>query len=102
MTAGVVRCVPRFPRRPRSERGAATVPKHRLVTSRALFESNRNRTEQANRRNFSVILRPSQTSVFVPAAFLEPDTEYKLEVIAQEESGNRTIAETGTFTTDSP
>lgn len=49
---------------------------------------------------FSVILPPSQTSVFVPGEFLEPDTEYKLEVIAQEESGNRTITETGTFMTD--
>ena len=51
---------------------------------------------------FSVILRPGQTSVFVPAAFLEPGTEYTLEVIVQEESGNRTIAESGAFTTDSP
>ena len=51
---------------------------------------------------FHVILRPGQTSVEVPEAFLEPDTEYKLEVIAQEESGNRTITETGLFTTDSP
>jgi hypothetical protein len=51
---------------------------------------------------FEVILPPTQTSVSVPAEFLEPDTEYKLEVIAQEESGNRTITETGTFTTDSP
>ncbi|MDR4506985.1 MAG: fibronectin type III domain-containing protein [Candidatus Brocadiaceae bacterium] len=49
---------------------------------------------------FSVILRPTQTSVFVPAEFLEPGTEYKMEVIAQEESGNRTIAEVGTFTTN--
>ena len=49
---------------------------------------------------FEVILPPTQTSVFVPGEFLEPDTEYKLEVIAQEESGNRTITETGTFTTD--
>jgi hypothetical protein len=52
-------------------------------------------------QTYTVILRPSQTSVWVPKAFLEPDTEYKLEVIAQEESGNRTITETGTFTTDS-
>ncbi len=29
----------------------------------------------------------------VPPQFLEPDTEYKLEIIVQEESGNRTIAE---------
>ncbi len=51
---------------------------------------------------FEVVLRPGQTSVWVPEQFLEPDTEYKLEVIAQEESGNRTITESGTFTTDSP
>jgi hypothetical protein len=53
---------------------------------------------------FSVILLPSGTGnmcVEVPEAFLEPDTEYKLEVIAEEESGNRTAAESGTFTTDS-
>ena len=49
---------------------------------------------------FEVILPPTQTSVSVPGEFLEPDTEYKLEVIAQEESGNRTITETGGFTTD--
>ena len=46
------------------------------------------------------ILPPTQTSVSVPAEFLEPDTDYKLEVIAQEESGNRTITEEATFTTD--
>jgi hypothetical protein len=51
---------------------------------------------------FSVILRPTQTSVAVPREFLEPATAYKLEVIAVEEGGNRTIAESGTFTTDSP
>lgn len=52
-------------------------------------------------QTFTVILPPTRTSVSVPAEFLEPDTEYKLEVIAQEESGNRTITETGPFTTDS-
>ena len=51
-------------------------------------------------QTFTVILRPGVTSVWVPEQFLEPDTEYKLEVIAQEESGNRTITETGPFTTD--
>ena len=52
---------------------------------------------------YEVILRPGQTSVWVPEEFLEPDTDYKLEVIAQEESGNRTIAETeDSFTTDAP
>jgi hypothetical protein len=51
---------------------------------------------------FSVILPPSQTSVHVPEEFLEPETEYKLEVIAEEEGGNRTITETTAFTTDAP
>ncbi|MHC4939650.1 MAG: fibronectin type III domain-containing protein [Planctomycetota bacterium] len=51
-------------------------------------------------QTISIILRPSQTSVEIPGAFLEPGTEYKLEVIAQEESGNRTITETGLFETD--
>jgi hypothetical protein len=51
-------------------------------------------------QTYTVILRPGVTSVWVPEEFLEPDTEYKLEIIAQEESGNRTITETGTFTTD--
>ncbi len=50
-------------------------------------------------QTFTVILPPDRTEVDVPEQFLEPDTEYKLEVIAQEESGNRTITETGTFTT---
>ncbi|MEN8150972.1 MAG: hypothetical protein ABFS86_14215 [Planctomycetota bacterium] len=51
-------------------------------------------------QTFTVILPPTRTSVTVPAEFLEPDTEYKLEVIAQEESGNRTITEEGSFLTD--
>ena len=52
-------------------------------------------------RTYKVILAPSPNpSVSVPAEFLEPDTEYKLEVVTQEESGNRTITETtGIFTT---
>ena len=52
-------------------------------------------------QTFEVILPPTQTSVKIPGEFLEEDTEYKLEVIAQEESGNRTITEEGSFTTDS-
>lgn len=51
-------------------------------------------------QTFEVVLPPSQTSIFVPGEFLEPDTEYKLEIIAQEESGNRTITEEGSFLTD--
>ncbi|MDJ0976395.1 MAG: fibronectin type III domain-containing protein [Planctomycetota bacterium] len=49
---------------------------------------------------FTVILGPDTTSVEVPGAFLEPETEYKLEVIAVEDSGNKTITETGLFETD--
>ena len=51
-------------------------------------------------QTFKVILRPGVTTVDVPGDFLEAETEYKLEVIAQEESGNRTITETGLFETD--
>ncbi|MHC4952669.1 MAG: hypothetical protein ACYTGZ_02170 [Planctomycetota bacterium] len=51
-------------------------------------------------QTFKVILRPGVTSVDVPGSFLESETEYKLEIIAQEESGNRTITETGLFETD--
>ena len=49
---------------------------------------------------FQVTLPPGQTSVLVPGEFLESDTEYKLEIIAQEESGNRTITEEAGFFTD--
>lgn len=52
-------------------------------------------------QTFEVVLRPDVTTIWIPEGFLEPDTEYKLEVIAQEESGNRTITETGEFTTTS-
>jgi hypothetical protein len=51
---------------------------------------------------FQVILPPTDdtfVTVSVPGEFLEPDTEYKLEVIVQEESGNRTIAESDDFAT---
>lgn len=44
----------------------------------------------------SVVLRgdTAAPSITIPPEFLEPGTEYKLEVIVQEESGNRTISET--------
>lgn len=51
-------------------------------------------------RAYKVILRPTQTSVGVPAEFLEAEAEYKFEVIAVLEGGNRTITESGTFSTD--
>ena len=51
-------------------------------------------------RVFSItLLRDvASPSATVPPEFLVPDTEYKFEVIVQEESGNRTISETE-FTT---
>lgn len=51
-------------------------------------------------RIFSITL-PGDTAApeaTVPPQFLLPHTEYKLEIIAQEESGNRTISETTFFT----
>jgi hypothetical protein len=50
-------------------------------------------------QKYEIILRPSMTEVWVPEAFLEEDTAYKLEVIVQEETGNRTISETDAFCT---
>jgi len=49
---------------------------------------------------FTVVLSGdlANPSVTVPPEFLDGGTEYKLEVIAQEEGGNRTIAETTFFT----
>jgi hypothetical protein len=49
-------------------------------------------------RTLSLELPPETTSVPVPPDFLEPGTDYLLQVLAIEVSGNRTIAE-GTFTT---
>jgi hypothetical protein len=44
-------------------------------------------------RVFDADLPSSVTSVTIPSEFLEPDTEYKLEVQAIERSGNQTISE---------
>lgn len=44
------------------------------------------------RPTFDVHVPPSQTSLTVPDEFLEPETEYELEVLAIEFSGNQTIA----------
>jgi hypothetical protein len=49
-------------------------------------------------RVFSVDLPASDTSVTVPAEFLEPGTDYKFEVIAIADNLNQTITE-GTFST---
>lgn len=40
-----------------------------------------------------VIVSGSTTNLTVPPEFLEPDTEYDLEILAISENGNRTIAE---------
>jgi hypothetical protein len=40
----------------------------------------------------SADLPPTSTSLTVPADFLEPGTEYMVEVLAIERSGNQTIA----------
>ncbi len=42
---------------------------------------------------FSADVEPGTTSVTVPPEFMMPGTEYKYEVLAIEESGNRTISE---------
>jgi hypothetical protein len=57
-------------------------------------------TENDILKVFTIILDGdvAMPQVTVPPEFLEPDLEYKFEVIVQEESGNRTIAET-TFMT---
>ena len=44
-------------------------------------------------RVFSVHMLPTDTIVRCPAEFLEPDKDYKVEIIAQETSGNRTAIE---------
>lgn len=44
-------------------------------------------------RVFSVHMLPTDNRVRCPAEFLEPDKDYKVEIIAQETSGNRTAIE---------
>jgi len=44
-----------------------------------------------SRPTFDVHLPPSQPMLTIPNQFLEPHTEYELEVLALEESGNQTI-----------
>jgi hypothetical protein len=57
-------------------------------------------TENDILKVFSIILDGNVAfpQVSVPPEFLEANTEYKFEVIVQEESGNRTIAETNFMT----
>lgn len=47
---------------------------------------------------FNVVVPAKETSVTVPRQFLLPNTEYKIEVLAIEVSGNQTITE-GAFST---
>jgi Fibronectin type III domain len=49
-------------------------------------------------RTFDVKVPAAATSVTVPPQFLEPGTDYKLEVLAIEAGGNQTISE-GSFST---
>ncbi|MHC5064893.1 MAG: hypothetical protein ACYTG5_13070 [Planctomycetota bacterium] len=53
-------------------------------------------TENDILRVFSMVLEGdvANPQVTIPPEFLDPETEYKFEVIVQEESGNRTISET--------
>jgi hypothetical protein len=43
---------------------------------------------------FSMNVGAETDSIMVPPEFLQPETEYKYEVLAIEESGNQTISET--------
>jgi len=47
---------------------------------------------------FDVIVSGAITSLTVPPEFLEPDTEYKIEILVIAENGNRTIAESDFLT----
>jgi len=49
-------------------------------------------------QEFNVVVPGDQTSVTVPPQFLQPDTEYDIEVLAIESSDNQTITE-GSFET---
>jgi hypothetical protein len=51
-------------------------------------------------RVFSVHMLPTDTHVRVPAEFFEPGREYKVEIIAEETSGNRTAVEVPFVTAD--
>jgi len=49
-------------------------------------------------QRFDIKLPADATTVLVPPEFIVPDTEYKFEVLAIEESGNQTISESVFFT----
>lgn len=50
-------------------------------------------TREEPLRVFSVDLPADATKVSIPVGFLEPDVEYKVEVLAIEENGNQTLTE---------
>jgi hypothetical protein len=56
--------------------------------------------EEERLRVFSIDMPKTATSVTVPAEFFEPGKEYKVEVLAIETSGNKTISEVSFETTD--
>lgn len=45
-----------------------------------------------SRPTFDVHVTPNQNSIEIPEEFLEPGTEYELEILALEQSGNQTIS----------
>ena len=51
-------------------------------------------------QRFDIKLPADATTVLVPPEFIEPDTEYKFEVLALEASGNQTISERIFFTSN--
>lgn len=55
--------------------------------------------EKPSLRVFSADVSPETTSIHVAAAFMEPNTDYKFEVLAIETSGNQTLSEE-TFKTE--
>ncbi len=63
-------------------------PGSRIVAYEVIVEKDEGRL-----RVFKADMAGYQTSVSVPAEFLEPGTAYKAEVLAIERSGNRTISE---------
>jgi hypothetical protein len=74
--------------------GGAQVPVTIIGYQVLVFDGNAGEAPQ----EFNVTVPGDQTSVTVPAQFLQPDTEYEIEVLAIEQSFNQTITE-GSFTT---
>lgn len=63
-----------------------------IVGYQVIVESESEEPVQSFFRNeFNVFLPASQTSITVPAEFIKEGTEYEIEVLAIEESGNQTI-----------